>query len=114
MWTLSKATLGGTDTLRAVFHAFDRDATGYLDQREFQRIADKFGFGAAAHDIFVELDDDNSGAVNYNESECPAPREPMTLRRAPTHPTKQCREKNTHTRTNARMHACTHVHSLPL
>ena len=48
-WTLSKALHNGDSGLRAVFMEYDKDGTGCLDAREFQRIADDIGFGAAAH-----------------------------------------------------------------
>ena len=53
-WTLSKALHNGDAGLRAVFMDYDKDGTGCLDAREFQKIADDIGFGAAAHDIFME------------------------------------------------------------
>ena len=53
-WSLSKALSNGDSGLRAVFQDYDKDGTGYLDEREFQKICDDIGFGAAAHDIFME------------------------------------------------------------
>ena len=44
-WTLSKALHNGDAGLRAVFMDYDKDGTGCLDAREFQKIADDIGFG---------------------------------------------------------------------
>jgi len=63
MFTLQKESLNGVEGLRALFQAYDKDGTGYIDMSEFQLIADDLGFGAASHEIFMELDDDNSGYV---------------------------------------------------
>jgi len=67
MFTLQKESLNGVEGLRALFQAYDKDGTGYIDMSEFQLIADDLGFGAASHEIFMELDDDNSGYVQYSE-----------------------------------------------
>ena len=72
-WTLSKALHNGDSGLRAVFMEYDKDGTGCLDAREFQRIADDIGFGAAAHDIFMEVS--RTRGLRAHSKRCP--RSPM-------------------------------------
>ena len=56
VFTLSKAEAQTGDSgLRAVFMEYDKDGTGCLDANEFQKFANTIGFGAAAHDIFMEV-----------------------------------------------------------
>ena len=56
VYTLSKAEAQTGDSgLRAVFMEYDKDGTGCLDANEFQKFANTIGFGAAAHDIFMEV-----------------------------------------------------------
>ena len=67
VWTLQKEALNGMDGLRSLFECYDKDGTGCIDMHEFQRICDDLGFGGAAHEIFMDLDEDNSGHVQYSE-----------------------------------------------
>ena len=67
VWTLQKEALNGMDGLRSLFECYDKDGTGCIDMHEFQRICDDLGFGGAAHQIFMDLDEDNSGHVQYSE-----------------------------------------------
>ena len=67
MWTLGRQSLKGLDSLRGVFNAYDRDATGYLDASEFHSMCVDMGFGAAANEIFELLDHDETGFISYNE-----------------------------------------------
>lgn len=67
MWTLARQTLNGADALRNLFRAYDKDRQGTLDLDEFQALANDMGFGAAAHEIFLELDQDGGGNISYEE-----------------------------------------------
>ena len=67
LWSLQRQTLSSTEGLRAIFAEYDTDGSGEVDLREFQRIADDLGFGAAANEIFIDLDDDQSGRIRYEE-----------------------------------------------
>ena len=50
-----------------MFAGYDKNKSGFLDEREFCDLATQLGFGAAAHDLFIELDKDQSGEINYDE-----------------------------------------------
>lgn len=67
MLRCAQEALKGMDGLRALFQEYDKDGTGSIDMHEFQRITDDLGFGGAAHEIFLDLDDDNSGFIQYSE-----------------------------------------------
>ena len=60
VWTLQKEALNGMDGLRSLFECYDKDGTGCIDMHEFQRICDDLGFGGAAHEIFMDLDEDTN------------------------------------------------------
>lgn len=72
-WSMSKAAArnsrGSTaqESMRAVFRAHDRNATGTLDAAEFQAVCDELGFGGFADEIFADLDRDRSGFIQYSE-----------------------------------------------
>lgn len=71
-WSLSKvvarSTAGqGANVVHAVFQKHDKDGTGFLDSAEFHEACSDLGFGARAHEIFSELDDDQSGFIEYSE-----------------------------------------------
>ena len=68
VWTLDHmATKHGVDSIERMFKKYDKDGTGQLDTREFDKLAATNGFGAGANSIFRELDDDDSGTVSYQE-----------------------------------------------
>lgn len=54
----------GDSALRVAFSHYDKDGTGSLDALEFAAACNDLGFGASAHQIFRELDDDRSGAIS--------------------------------------------------
>ena len=67
-WTLVSSTeVYGERSLRAAFKRWDRDKSGYLDSAEFDAAATELGFGTVAHELFVALDTNNSGAIRYEE-----------------------------------------------
>ena len=67
LWTLDIASNQGYG-LEVVFRKYDTSGEGTLDAAEFALAVEDLGFTATfAHDLFVELDDDNSGAVSYAE-----------------------------------------------
>jgi hypothetical protein len=67
VWTLDMAIQQGCG-LEAVFAKYDLDGRGTLDANEFSMAVEDLGFSATiAHELFVELDDDDSGAVEYAE-----------------------------------------------
>lgn len=68
LWSLgASAVMHGAQPLADVFAKFDRDKTGFLDAREFDKVCEEVGFGASSHDIFVGLDADKTGHVSYGE-----------------------------------------------
>ena len=93
MWVLTVAVQGTGTGLEAVFRRYDRNNEGNLDAREFAMACEDMGesathqwsldlrtslrlggssltnagFGELAHDIFMELDGDESGSVSYSE-----------------------------------------------
>lgn len=67
IWTLDVASKQGCG-LETIFKKYDTSGEGMLDANEFSLAVEDLGFSATfAHDLFVELDDDNSGAVSYTE-----------------------------------------------
>lgn len=67
-WSMSNAAQKhGSASLEQVFRKFDTDGTGELDAIEFNKAATAMGFGAAAYDLFKDLDEDGSGTVSYME-----------------------------------------------
>lgn len=67
IWSLSVAGQNGGG-LEAVFKKYDRDGTGLLDSIEFSLAVEDLGFAATfASEIFLELDEDNSGTITYAE-----------------------------------------------
>lgn len=67
LWTLEVASAQGCG-LELVFRKFDRSGEGVLDANEFALAVEELGFSATfAHDLFVDLDSDNSGAISYGE-----------------------------------------------
>ena len=64
LWSLDMASKQGCG-LVAIFQKYDTSGEGVLDASEFALAVEDLGFSATfAHDLFVELDDDNSGAVS--------------------------------------------------
>ena len=67
IWSLSFIQEQTGAGMAAFFARYDSSGEGVLDAREFARAAEDLGFGAVGHDIFVELDPDESGTVSYSE-----------------------------------------------
>ena len=54
--------------LETIFRKYDATGEGHLDANEFASAVEDLGFSTTfAHDLFVDLDDDNSGTVDCNE-----------------------------------------------
>ena len=70
LWTLNVASrnsgMGGSID-KQFRQNFDKSGDGKLNMVEFVEAAEEFGFGSCAHDIFLELDDDESGLVSFQE-----------------------------------------------
>lgn len=67
IWSLGVASQHGGG-LESVFKKYDSDGSGMLDMIEFALAIEELGFEATfASEIFLELDDDNSGSVSYSE-----------------------------------------------
>ena len=63
-WSIQVATDHGGMTgkgLDDLFKQFDSTGDGHLNSLEFRNAVEPFGFGAIAHDIFAELDEDGTG-----------------------------------------------------
>ena len=67
MWALNSSSAVGARALEAVFAEHDKDGSGLLDFREFEKVATKMGFGTSALGIFRDLDKDRSGSISYKE-----------------------------------------------
>ena len=67
VWTLSYVEEMNGAGLEAVFRRYDVNGEGTLDAREFALAAEDLGFGPIAHDIFLELDPDESGNITHGE-----------------------------------------------
>lgn len=67
LWALSVACEQGCG-LEPIFRKYDTSGEGQLDASEFALAIEDLGFsGTFAQDLFIELDDDNSGSVSYKE-----------------------------------------------
>ena len=54
--------------LEAIFQKYDKTGEGQLDASEFALAVEDLGFSATfAHDLFVDIDEDNSGSVSCIE-----------------------------------------------
>ena len=58
LWTLSIAHESTGTGIVDIFQKYDKTGEGTLDALEFARAAEDMGFGAAAHELFLELLDD--------------------------------------------------------
>lgn len=67
LWTLKYAQEETGTGIDSVFRRYDKSGRGALTITEFCTAAEELGFGAAAHDVFIELDPDGSGQVSYSE-----------------------------------------------
>lgn len=67
VWTLGFIEENTGAGLDAFFRRYDSNGEGSLDASEFARAAEDLGFGPVAHDLFLELDPDESGSVSYCE-----------------------------------------------
>ena len=68
-WTMTKESMQGriTSSLEHVFDRYDGNASGFLDSAEFDALAEDLGFGAVGVELFMNLDMDKSGMINYHE-----------------------------------------------
>lgn len=69
-WSVQMASEFGGNHMQALqdqFKKYDATGDGQLNSLEFRKAVEPFGFGAMAHDIFVELDIDGTGTVSYME-----------------------------------------------
>lgn len=67
LWTLKFAQEETGSGIEAVFRRYDKTGEGVLDASEFARAAEELGFGAVAHEVFMELDPDGSGSISHHE-----------------------------------------------
>ena len=67
MFTLTVASSCTGSGIEAVFRRYDKDGEGSLDAKEFTMACEDMGFGELGHEIFIELDGDESGSVSYAE-----------------------------------------------
>ena len=67
LWTLRFAQDHTGAGIEVVFRRYDKTGEGVLDANEFAQAAEELGFGAVAHEVFMELDPDGSGAVSHHE-----------------------------------------------
>ena len=67
LWTLGVASqANGRSGLEAIFHKYGT-GKALLDGFAMARAVEDLGFGSFAHDLFVQLDHDESGTVSYEE-----------------------------------------------
>jgi Ca2+-binding EF-hand superfamily protein len=67
-WTVGNAVFKhGAGSLKAAFERYDKDKTGEIDALEFGKLCADMGFGAVSHELFRQLDQDQSGAIVYTE-----------------------------------------------
>ena len=67
VWTLSVAAEQSGTGLESLFRRYDSNGTGTLDADEFAKACGDINFGAYAHEVFLDLDMDNSGCISYHE-----------------------------------------------
>ena len=67
LYTLAAASHNTGSGIEAIFRKYDRNKEGALDAVEFSRACEDMGYGSMAHDLFLELDHDESGSVAYQE-----------------------------------------------
>ena len=68
LWSLTiAAEFNGRCGLESIFEKYDQSGDGLLDAAEFAAAIEDIGFGDVAHDLFIELDSDESGSVSYQE-----------------------------------------------
>lgn len=69
MWSLSWCDThsGVVSALEQAFMPFDTTGDGALNLREFTLAVEGFGFGELGHNIFDELDRDQSGTISFVE-----------------------------------------------
>lgn len=69
-WTLRAAheqSGSSSSNLERCFTRFDLSGDGELNLSEFTQMVERFGFGELGHEIFGELDTDQTGTVSYVE-----------------------------------------------
>ena len=69
VWTLGFVEQQTGTGLESFFRRYDSTKEGTLDAREFAMAAEDLGFGSAAHELFIELDPDESGGVTNQVGE---------------------------------------------
>ena len=62
---MTQAAFDRMEGVRLLLSKFDKDHSGSVSAFEFQKIAEKLGFGAVAHRIFTKLDSDGAGLVQF-------------------------------------------------
>ena len=67
LWTFDVMSTQNGTGLEGLFRKYDRSGEGSLDASEFKLALDEMGFGLFAHELFMELDDDESGLISYSE-----------------------------------------------
>ena len=67
LWTLSIAAEKAGSGLEEMFKRYDSSGEGVLDADEFTRAVEDMGFGSVAHELFLEMDQDEGGSVSYVE-----------------------------------------------
>lgn len=67
LFALSIAAQQTGSGIEAIFRKYDKSGEGSLDASEFSRAVEDMGFGSIAHELFLELDRDESGSVSYGE-----------------------------------------------
>ena len=66
-WTLNIAVHENRNGLINLFRRYDKDHEGTLDAAEFTLAMEELGVGSIAHNVFLELDGNESGGVSYEE-----------------------------------------------
>lgn len=67
LWSLDVARRQGCG-FHILFSKYDTEGNGCLDASEFALAIEDLGFSSSfAHDLFVGLDDDNTGSIAYDE-----------------------------------------------
>ena len=66
-YSLRDAQQHSSMNLNDTFASLDSDGSGFINYQEFQRGCRSFGFGEISHELFEQLDVNNSGSIAYQE-----------------------------------------------